>query len=221
MNSFAQFIEEFTVGDLALQCQIQELFGCILTNNLQYKTCILMEGTGNNGKSLLIKLLTLALIYGYSNNDRFPIFTGEESSGKSNLTTLFKNFGIFITNNLPEITGYDIVNQKLIIRENIEDYIFFPSAIIKQLMSNDTSLYKKDGKMCSIINKAYLIIVSNGDLQLDHILQKRITKIPCLAQPEIDIDLYEKLSDSHIIAEMLDWMKEGDRRVRQQGHLTF
>lgn len=61
MNSFAQFIEEFTCGDVQLQNRIQELFGGILTGNLQHKTCILLYGDGNNGKTLLLELLGLAI----------------------------------------------------------------------------------------------------------------------------------------------------------------
>src|SRR5216117_220912 len=57
MGLFEKFIDEFTVDNIQLKRCIQELFGCILTGNQQYKTCMLFTGTGNNGKTLLVNLL--------------------------------------------------------------------------------------------------------------------------------------------------------------------
>lgn len=218
MNSFAQFIEEFTCGDAQLQNCLQELFGCILTNNLQYKTCILLHGLGNNGKTLLLQLLGLAIArYQFVRNGMFPIFTGSGNQGKSLLNPCHY---VLHCNDLNNINYGSLVDKKLCIFEEFDDIRQY-SGTIKSLIGGDSHPYEYAGEMCTMVNRAYLIFVSNRDYQgLDPVLSRRMIKIPCLNQPKVDYNLLEKLSDSNIIGEMIEWMEEGDLRVRQQEYIT-
>lgn len=84
-------------------------------------------------------------------------------------------------------------------------------------MSNDQNAYLCAGEMRTMVNHAYLIFVSNTDYQeLDEGLSRRMVKIPWLNKPNIDYNLLEKLSDSNIIEEMIEWMEKGDLQVRQR-----
>lgn len=223
MNSFEQFIEEFTCGDVNLQRCLQELFGCILTNNLQYKTCILLHGTGNNGKSVLTELLGLALAQNHFNekfnmaSGNFPVFTGSGNQGKSILDPCHY---VMHCNDLNNINYDQLVGKKLLIADEVDD-IQEIKIQIKRLIGHDSFYCQKGGQWCPFNNTAYLILTSNKDYQLvDPILARRMVKIPCLNQPEVDPHLLKKLSDVNIINEMIEWMKEGDLRVRQQGYIN-
>lgn len=221
MNSFAQFIEEFTCNDKNLELHLQELFGCILTNNLQYKTCILLHGTGNNGKSLLIKLLVKAMMYQtlIDMMDDHGFFTEPGNSGKSPAGKHIVRWNDLA--NIEEKLG-TLVGKNLCIVEEADQMEVFPSGMIKSLLGNDPIFYvNEDGEGCTFINKSYFVLVSNTYIQVDVSMQRRMVKIPCLAEPEVDPNLLKKLSDPNIIMEMVDWMHEGNFRVRQQGYINM
>lgn len=213
MNSFAQFIEEFTVGDINLQRCIQEQFGCILTNNLRHQKCLFFYGSGNNGKSILINLLIKAITIDYLNNIIDLTHDGTD------LSNWINDAGIVKCSNLAYLNYETLINKKLCIIEEADD-IANHGGTIKSLLGGDMFLYENAGKLLPMFNKAYLILISNNEQDLDELMNRRVVKIPCLAKPEPDHYLLEKLSDINIINEMIEWMKEGDARVRQQGFVT-
>ena len=136
---FDNFLYQITGGDAVLITRIWMMIGYILTPDTKAKSIFLLQGVGNSGKSLLVKLLQRLL-----SEDAFFPFDVDMLSSTFGLGDLFAK-ALCVCQDMPNRE----LNSKSV-------------AVLKELSGDDTvsSAVKYEGPIV-FDNKAKLVLVSN------------------------------------------------------------
>lgn len=215
-NRFVQFINEIFDGDCDLINYVQKLLGYCITGETKEQVLFWFNGSGSNGKSLLIKII---------NN----IF-GEICSTISSEALAKKGAQSEINTSL-----YQAKCARMVFSSENEDDMAFNLSLIKQITGEDTikvrTLFKVPVEFKA---KFKMLLVSNPRLNLGYeqvAMRRRIRVIPFkvsfndkvsertiidgkVVMPK-DVDLYNKLMAER--ESILKWVVDGAVKWYKEG----
>lgn len=179
---------------------LQELFGYTIQSCKNIAAWILFRGGGDNGKSLVLGVLSRLL-------------------GKS---VLSKSINEFSATNLRSLAS--LVGKLAVIDDDVESRTVLPDGILKKLSENKPLsarfLYKEEFEMynCAIIYMATNPVVSCRDLS--HGMARRANVIDFnrrFDQEDKDINREHDIAEKELPG-ILNWSLEGLRRLRKRGY---
>lgn len=196
-SQFKRFLLQIVEGDAEYAKYLQTVFGNTLNgDNLQL--FYHLTGEGNNGKSLLLRVVSKVMADFHAILPK-AIFTEKTKSPEAASPYLANTIGKRVVT-VPELLEADVLN----------------SAIIKQMTGGleltARKLYKQPVQFKAEFT---LFFESNYPLHFDssdYAINRRVVVLPFslrLADEEVDLKLYEKLTTETELAAVVEWLLAG------------
>ncbi len=200
-----KFLDEITQGDKELQLYIQRMVGYFLTGSTAEQCLFFLYGTGSNGKSTFVNMVS-SLFGDYTKNAQSDTIMradrGNSSSARSDIARL-KSVRLVTTS---EPSGGCVLDEALVKTMTGEDVI-----TARRLYSEEFQ-FKPEFKIVMATNVKPIIKHS------DHGIWRRVRMLPFIAQipdEKKDIHLAEKLQAERAgifqwaLQGAVDWYKQG------------
>jgi putative DNA primase/helicase len=196
-----RFIDEFTCRDQALTDYLQKLCGLCLTDDVSIQSLHVLHGSGANGKSLFLKIIS-GILGDYMTLMSSDFLLAKAKDSKLETTNL-QGVRLAIINELPE-NGVLYDNR------------------VKELIGNGQIKARGHYQNFSIVNETYKILIASNYKPTvkgqDDGIWRRLRIIECeLSLPENKKDHYLEKSLMKEIDGIFLWMLEGLRLFKSDG----
>jgi putative DNA primase/helicase len=196
-----KFINEFTCGDQELSIYLQKLCGLCLTDDVSMQALHVLHGSGANGKSLFLKIISIILgDYMTLMSSDFLLAKAKDSKLE---TTNLQGVRLAIINELPE-NGVLYDNR------------------VKELIGNGQIKARGHYENFSIIRETYKILIASNYRPIikgqDDGIWRRLRIIACeLSLTDNQKDHYLEKSLVKEIDGIFIWMLEGLKMFKNEG----
>lgn len=196
---FMRFLNE-VLEDQQLQTVLAEFFGYIFTRHLKLEKCLLLYGTGANGKSVFFEIINSLL--GNNNISNLSLGNLKEEHNRALIKNKLLNYGSEIRGNIEA----DVFKQ-LVSGEPIQARLKYGNTFIMKV-------YAKLAFNCNTLPK---------DVEQTNAYFRRFIIIPfevTIPEEKQDPLLAQKIIDKELSG-VFNWILDGLNRLLQQNRFTF